>query len=121
MINPYVNLFIDKITMTDDMIKMYTLYNDKLTHEESIYLYENNTYLLERKFTGYEYNKLPKYTIIDIDKYPIGNDIEFKPDFEYNPKTHNEELEYYYVLKKNLESDIIKSMEELAMLLELKK
>ena len=49
MINPYVSLFIGKIVMTNDIIKMYTLNNDKLTHEESIYLYENNTYLLERK------------------------------------------------------------------------
>ena len=121
MINPYVSLFIGKIVMTNDMIKMYTLNNDKLTHEESIYLYENNTYLLERKFTGYEYNKLPKYTIIDIDKYPIGEDIEFKPDFEYNPKTHNEELEYYYVLKNKLKPDIISFVEEITMLLELKK
>lgn len=121
--NKYLNLFVSKIIILDDMIKMYTTNNDKFGFSYGMCLFSNEYIHLMRGFSGYEENKLPTFHIrrVNLTGIDFIDYTHFTPDFEYNPITHNEEFEYYYLLKKNLEPDIIKSMEELAMLLELKK
>ena len=116
-----IDSYLSKITIEHDVIKLYTINNDKISWTQENFLFQDENYCLVRHFSVFEDNKLLRFYLRCLKLRLHDKSIEFTPNFEYNLRTHSEEFEYYFLLKKDLESDIIKFMEKLGMFLELKK